>query len=392
MPPRDCKQKGPRRPASQAGALYVHVPFCLSKCAYCDFYSIPLEADIAGRYVRAAVRELSLRREQLDTPLRSVFVGGGTPTALGADLLTELLTPLGEWIDADTEFSVEANPGTLDADIPRALAQLGVNRVTLGVQSFDDSELRLLGRIHDAEQARRAVRDVQTAGFDNIGLDLMYGVPEQSLTSWRASLGEAMELGIHHLSCYALSFEPGTPLEAARVEGRVSEVDESLQRTMYDVAREITASAGLEHYEISNFARPKHVCRHNLTYWRNNPYVGIGPGGVSYIGGARAKNLPDLRGYLDALESGRLPEPESERIAGRAEMAETLMLSLRLTQGIDRESFTQRFGLDPIEAFPRTFTRYAHLGAVVADRTHVRLDAEALFVADTVLADLIAEA
>ncbi|HUT01952.1 MAG TPA: radical SAM family heme chaperone HemW [Phycisphaerae bacterium] len=373
-------------------ALYVHVPFCAAKCRYCDFYSLAFDAPVAQRYLRAVAAELRSRCALLSAPLASVFLGGGTPTVLGAGLLEELLSLCRPWIDRDTEFSVEANPGTLDAPVVEVLAAGGVNRVSLGVQSFRDPELRWLGRIHSGAEARRAAETLRAAGVRDLGLDLIYGIPSQTPASWRASVGEALALRPEHLSCYGLSFEPGTPLERELRAGRVKPMDEAAQAACYRHAIEATGRAGLEHYEISNFARVGRRCRHNLTCWHNEPYLGVGPGAASYVGGVRRTNLPDLEAYLAAAPAGRPVPASRERLTGRAAMAETVMLSLRLIEGLHRPSFVRRYGRDVSEVFPRSISRYAKLGALEITASHIRLSSEALFVADTVLADILAEA
>lgn len=373
-------------------ALYVHVPFCRAKCRYCDFHSAPLTGRAAQQFVVAATRELDRHRTEFAEPLASVFFGGGTPTVLGAALLGRLIDAAAPLTGPDTEFSVEANPATLDKPLADHLAAGGVNRINLGVQSFDDGELRLLGRIHTAADAADAVDMLRTTGIANVGLDLIYGIPGQTMESWRRSLGKATALAPAHLSCYALSFEAGTPLGEDLAAGRAAEMDESLQRDCYDAAITAAGEAGLEHYEISNFARAGQRCRHNLTYWRNEPYVGIGPAAASYVAGERRTNDPDTPAYIDALLSGREPPATAERLGRRAAMAETLMLNLRLIEGADRAAFARRFGTDPLEAFPLSFSRYAKLGAVIVTPSHVRIAPQSLFVADSILADLIDEA
>jgi len=372
-------------------ALYVHVPFCLRRCAYCDFYSRVLDAEQADRYLAALAVELDRRADCFRRPAETIFLGGGTPTSLGAGRLAALLELLAPFAGAETEFSVEANPGTVDDRLAATLTAGGVNRVSVGAQSFRDEELALLGRIHAGEQIAQAVACVRRAGIGNVGLDLIYGVPGQSPATWEASLRAAADLEPEHVSCYALSYPPGTALAADLGAGRVAEMPEDLQRACYDRTVERLAEAGLEHYEISNFARPGRRCRHNLVYWHNRPYVGLGPGAVSYVAGAREKNLPDLDAYAASLAAGETPPREVERITGRSLLAETLMLGLRLVEGVDRAAFGERFGQDPVEAFEPVLRRYEALGAVTISETHVRLTREALFVSDTVLADLISE-
>ncbi len=379
-------------PQNRPRALYIHVPFCIRKCRYCDFYSIPYREDHAGAFVSAAGEELAQRAECLATPLESVFVGGGTPTALGPKLLGSLLSNVGNLIDARTEFTVEANPCTIGRETAEILAACGANRVSLGVQSFNADELSLLGRLHNPQHIAPAAAILREAGISNISLDLIYGIPKQTPESWNSSLAGAFDLAPEHLSCYALGFEPDTPLHADLLAGRVREMDDSRQRACYEAAIAAATAAGMEHYEISNFARPQRQCGHNLTYWHNQPYLGIGPAAAGYVAGIRRTNRPNLREYISAIRDGREPPATSEKLTGRAEMAETLMLGLRLIRGIDRTTFRNRFGRDALDAFPRSMQRYAELGALVITSSRIRLAAEYLFVADTILADILAEA
>jgi oxygen-independent coproporphyrinogen III oxidase len=379
------------RPAPPA-ALYLHVPFCLRKCRYCDFYSVDLEGAPADRYVRAARAELAARRDRTAPAFRTVFVGGGTPTSLGERRLPLLLADLAGPGNSAVEFSVEANPGTVNAAVVAALAECGVNRITLGAQSFDEGELSLLGRIHTPGETVAAVQAVRRAGIDNLGLDLIYGIPAQTEDSWRASLAAALALDPEHLSCYGLSIEEGTPLEEDVRAGRVRVPEEAMQRACYDAAIEAAASAGLEHYEISNFARPGRRCLHNLTYWDNDSYIGIGPGAVSYVDNVRRANLPDLAAYLRAVEAGLPPPAREERPGPRTQMAETMMVGLRRIEGIGRGDFRRRFGMDPAKAFPRSLSRHAELGSLHVTSERIRIAPGYFFVSDSVLADIVGEA
>lgn len=388
----DCKQIPRDLPAPPATGLYVHVPWCAAKCRYCDFYSLPLDIDLARAFGRALRQEWDLRQDELAEAPRSLFVGGGTPTALPADVLESVLALLAPRAGADTEFTVEANPGTIDAETADRLARFGVTRVSLGAQSFRAEELCALGRRHTPQQTRQSVEHLRSAGIENLSLDLMYGIPGQDAPSWRDTLGEALALQPRHLSCYALSFEPGTPLEADRRAGRVRPMDDAEQERCYRLAIEAAAGAGLTHYELSNFALPGRECRHNLLYWRNRPYVGLGPGATSYDGGTRRTTRPDLPGYLACLAEGTRAPVDQECLTGRARMAETLMLGLRLIEGVSRKEFAARFGCDPADVFPRTIRRYLSQGALQLTSGHLRTAPTALFVSDSILADLLAEA
>jgi oxygen-independent coproporphyrinogen-3 oxidase len=373
-------------------ALYVHVPFCQAKCRYCDFYSLDHRKELQEPYVTAAISELHRKQSLLRLPLESIFFGGGTPTALAPHLLKKLLDSVTPLLGEQTEFSVEINPGTLTGNLPSLLVASGVNRINLGVQSFNDEELLLLGRIHTARQANEAIREIRRSGIENIGLDLIYALPNQTLGGWKNSLYQALELDTKHLSCYALSFEQGTPLARDLAKGKIHEMPEELQRDCYYTAIDLLTNAGYCHYETSNFARPGYSCRHNCTYWQNRPYLGIGPAAASYIGGIRYTNRPDLSGYIDALSSGGDVPQDSEQLIGREHMAETLMLGLRLIEGIGRTAFSERFGIDPLEAFPQTMKRYQSLEMLEITSERVRLTRQAFFVADSILADLLAEA
>jgi len=386
-----CKQKQHELSEATASALYIHVPFCKSKCRYCDFFSVLWQAGPAERYARAAAAELERRRADLPAPVSSIFLGGGTPTVLGEGL-RPILAAAGEFAGGGTEFSVEANPGTITPAVAEMLVDGGVNRLTMGAQSFHERDLEALGRHHRPEQVDEAVALVRAAGITNVGLDLMYGIPGQTSASWRESLRRAIDLGVNHLSCYALSFEPGTPMEADLREGRVCEMDEAEQADCYQAAISILTASGMDHYEISNFALPGRQCLHNITYWENKPYVGIGPGAASYVGGVRRTNHRDLSAYLDSIESGRPAPSDSEHLEGRAVMAETAILNLRMTQGLSRKDFMNRFGEDFLSAFPKSVHRYDDAGALKVTEDFIRISPSFLFVADTILAEIVAEA
>ncbi|MBS3735023.1 MAG: radical SAM family heme chaperone HemW [Phycisphaerae bacterium] len=392
MPHATCKEKWPDRPRGPADALYVHVPFCAAKCGYCDFYSLPHDAGRARHYLDALAAELHLRCRRLRRPLESIYVGGGTPTCLAPEALDELLGLPGAWIGPHTEFTVEVNPGTLDDATAAQLVSAGVNRVTVGAQSFEQEELEQLGRSHSATDIARAVTALHRAGMDNVALDLIYGIPRQTPASWRRTLDAALAIDPSHLSVYALSYEPQTPLAAARDAGRVVAMDDETQRDCYDEAIATATAAGLDHYELSNFARPNRTCRHNLTYWLNRPYIGLGPAAASYVDGVRSVNEADLAAYTAALTRGETPPHASERLTGRAAMAEALMLGLRLIEGVGRRRFADRYGTDPLDALPYSIGRHVRCGALALTPDRLRVSPAALFVCDTIFADILAEA
>jgi oxygen-independent coproporphyrinogen-3 oxidase len=333
------------------------------------------------------------RREALLAPvLESVFVGGGTPTCLPGDLFEALLSMLAPRVGPGTEWTVEANPDTVDADTAHRLVSAGVSRVSLGAQSFHAGELEVLQRRHRPRAVERAVESLREAGIDNLSLDLIYGIPSQTARSWRESLDRLVATGVGHASVYLLTLEDDTPLGQAVREGRVREPDEEFQRSCYDVARERLADAGLAQYEISNFAARGRACRHNLTYWRNRPYVGIGPSASSFVAGRRWTNVSRVERYVALLQRREDPQAESERLTGRRAQAEEAMLMLRLREGIDRSAWIERHGRDVVETFSRTIDRYVRLGALEVTSDRICLSEHVLFTSNAICAELISEA
>lgn len=376
-------------------ALYVHVPFCETKCSYCDFFSLP--GGRRGRepeeYLAALDRELAARAPAGFAP-ETVFVGGGTPTVLSADELRRLGAILRERCDLSRlrEWTVEANPGTLDAAKIDALLAAGVDRVSMGVQSFDDRLLRSVGRIHDAATARAAVRDLRAAGVPRVSVDLLFAVPGQGEETFARDLDEAVALGTGHLSCYALLYEEGTTMLARERRGLLRREPEELERRMLLGARRRLREAGFRPYEISNFARPGQECLHNLVYWRNGPYLGIGVSAASYLGGVRSSAPRDLRAYMDRVARGTDPAAERERLAPRGVLGETVMLGLRLDEGVRFDGLASRTGLDARALFGPLLAKLAAAGLVTADRDCFRLTEDGIPVADAIIAEFLAPA
>lgn len=346
-------------------ALYLHIPFCLSKCRYCAFNSRPLppggaRTALVGDYLAALRRELQLAAaNQPGESLRSIYFGGGTPTVLDPSCLCSLLEQSRRYFNWDEaiEITAEANPATADRSGLAELRRAGVNRLSLGAQSFSLSELQLLGRAHDAEDIHAACRDARAAGFDNLNLDLIYGLPGQTPDNWRKTLTGALELLPEHLSVYGLKLEPGTPLAEDVAAGRLQECGEEEQLAMWYETQRLTALAGLERYEISNYSLPGRQSRHNLTYWHNLSYLALGAGASGHVPAparparyVRYANHEDVEGYVSSLARGELPRAREERQTPEQERADTVMMGLRLTGGLDRSDFQERFG-QPFEFF-----------------------------------------
>jgi len=367
-------------------SLYVHVPFCRSKCAYCDFNSYARQERLIPAYVDALLCEATLWAEPgAAGRIETLYFGGGTPSLLPIAQTERLNDGLRQHFDvaADAEVTTEANPESADAAYLVALRRLGVNRLSLGVQSFDDVELRFLGRIHDAARAEEAYRAARNAGFDSVSIDLIFGLPDQGVAQWRRTLDRAIALGPDHLSLYALTVEGGTPLARRIARGRCAEPDPDVQADMYTSSSERLAGAGYEQYEISNWARPGHRCRHNLTYWRGEPYLGLGAGAHSYVGGYRLANerrpqryiefvrasdstrplVPAKRPYVESVEL-----PDAER-----EMSDAVILGLRLTEGVSMAALGRRFGIDPAERYGREIGELEALGLLESIDGRIRL-------------------
>lgn len=374
--------------------LYLHLPFCRRKCAYCDFASAPLEAlgglPFAARYLRALAVELDLRAasdEFWGAPVETIYLGGGTPTVLPSEWLADLLTRARRLfpVAGDCEVTVEANPGTVNNASLEALFAAGVNRLSLGVQSLDDAVLRTLRRAHDAAQAEAAAQAARAAGCRNLSVDLIYGVPGQSLESWRQTLSRALALGPEHISCYPLSLEPGTPLAEGVATGRLAEPDEDLCADMFTLAARLLTEAGYCHYEISNLARPGWECRHNRRYWGNDEYLGVGASAHSFRGGVRWNNAGDPRVYTGWLERGLLPVVRAEALSPRGRLGEMLMLGLRRAEGVCEQELAACCGIAPREAFGREIERLCAEGLLVAGEGWLRIPREHWLVSNEVL-------
>jgi len=372
-------------------SLYLHVPFCTTKCGYCDFYSLGGGVQPTGRLVECLLAELTRRLTQFEPVLVTIFVGGGTPTVLGGQELTRLFWSLGQLASLHPvgEFTVEANPETLDTDKANALLRADVTRLSLGAQSFHPAELAVLERIHDPASLAASVKTARAAGFEQINLDLIFGIPGQTLVSWRDSLRAALELEPTHLACYGLTYEPGTALAARRDRGLVQPCDENLEAEMFCATIDELAAAGFQHYEISNYALPGCRCEHNLRYWRNEPYLGIGPSAASYVNGRRWRNVPHLDRYLQTVEAGCWPETDVETLDALSAIRETAMLGLRLREGVAVAAVRRRFGVDPLALFRPMIESFSALGLLEADQRFIRLTRRGLMVANEVMAEFL---
>jgi oxygen-independent coproporphyrinogen III oxidase len=355
-------------------ALYVHVPFCRRKCLYCSFVSYAGCEKFIPSYLEALEKELAAKAS--GERIKSIYFGGGTPSLLSADSIGGLLSVIKKLynVDKDAEISMEANPGTINEVYLAAVRKLGVNRLSLGVQSFDDRELTLLGRIHTAAQARDAVRFARSAGFDNLNLDLIYGLPGQTLNKWRHSLEDALTLQPEHLSLYALTLEEDSPMQTLIDEGKLPDIDADLSADQYELSEDLLASQGYRHYEISNWAKSGKECRHNLVYWQNLPYLGVGAAAHSCLNGHRLANTGSLQKYIAEYSGNGLSRPEqNEEINPELELAESVILGLRLDEGIDTAYLQKRFGVDVLAHYRPQVAEMASVGLLERSEGRLRL-------------------
>lgn len=420
-------------------SLYIHIPFCVRKCRYCDFLSAPSDEESREKYVRALIAEIRFQGFRYSgKTVDTIFFGGGTPSVLTTGQLERIMRAVRDsfQIELSAEISMEVNPGTADREKLRNIREVGINRISLGVQSFQDSELRLLGRVHTSEQARKAFEEARTAGFTNINLDLMSALPGQTLQEFQKNLEEACHLGPEHLSVYSLIIEPGTPFYEMYQSGRLSDLppDEE-DRAMYHFTGRYLAEQGYERYEISNYARPGFECRHNIGYWTGHEYLGLGLGASSLMGHQRFHNTDDLSEYLAAAdfvreetdtgntakafvlqENEQFPEKrknvqeekdgesteffrqegvhtlfarEVTDLSEKDRMEEFMFLGLRMMQGVREKEFEKRFGRQVDEVYGPVIHRHTEIGTLIREDGRIFLSERGIDVSNSVMADFL---
>ncbi|MFP4587752.1 MAG: radical SAM family heme chaperone HemW [Desulfohalobiaceae bacterium] len=371
--------------------LYIHFPFCRAKCAYCSFYSQPWQQGPAQEYLQLLLQEIRLQgRQQPGLEIKTLYLGGGTPSLLKPQELESILNALHKEFTLawDLEFSLEANPDSCqDLEKLKAWNTLGVNRLSLGIQSLDDDFLALLGRVHTRDQALRAAKLIRRAGFASLNLDLLWGLPEQSTSHWLSELRQALELAPQHMSCYCLSLEPGNTLQEKMNCQGLQLPAEAEQEEMFLQGAEFLQEQGLQQYEISNFALPGWECRHNQGYWQGRDYLGLGPGAVSTLGFVRSKNPESLQGYAQILRQGSL-QPEILHLSKMDKAQELLMLGLRGSNGLDLQEFRQAIGLDLSERNRGLLQALQQEGLISWQGTRLSLTRRGMLLCDEVLGEL----
>ncbi|ARU62008.1 coproporphyrinogen III oxidase [Tumebacillus avium] len=373
----------------RVSSLYVHIPFCASKCYYCDFNSYVSTSDVMDRYLDGLDREMEhVAADYEHDPLKTVFFGGGTPTMFDARQTERMMKMLHRYFPMDdgVEISVEANPGTVDLDKLRVLKDHGANRLSFGVQSFENDLLVKLGRLHDRDAVYQSWELARQAGFNSINLDLMFGLPGQTLEALDRTLRALIDLGPEHVSSYSLKVEEGTPFYTWHNRGQLILPPEEEETQMYQMVIDGFHRAGYEMYEISNFAKPGHRSRHNQVYWRNEPYMAVGSGAHGYVGGTRYINQKNVPEYIETTVQGNRPVVEQESITERMQQEDTMILGLRLMEGVTFARFREKHGVEMQDVFGEIISRFEKFGLLQVDHTGLRLTHQGIFLANEVFA------
>ena len=367
--------------------IYIHIPFCIRKCDYCDFLSGPSGPKEQADYVQALLREIQAVEEGEGRSVSSIFIGGGTPSVLDERLLGDILKEIRNRfkMEEDAEITIEVNPGTANIGKLQAYREMGINRLSIGLQSPQDRELKILGRIHNYEQFLETYQEARTVGFDNINIDLMSAIPDQTYEGWAKNLRTAAELEPEHISAYSLIVEEGTPFAARKL----NLPDEDTEYNMYEATAQILKEYGFEQYEISNYARKGRECRHNVGYWTRQDYLGFGLGASSLYGKERFANTADMKKYL---ENSRNPEKIREKepsLTREDEMAEFMFLGLRMTKGILKADFQRRFGCTIESVYEEVLEKYESMGLLLEQDGRIFLSREGIHVSNSIMAEFL---
>ena len=373
--------------------LYLHFPFCISKCPYCDFNSYPLkEENQITSYIYALYKEIITYSQKLKkSNIRTVYLGGGTPTILSGVQIYNILEFCKDkfTIDKDAEITIEANPGTLDDEKIKLLIESGINRLSLGAQSFNDLLLKKLGRIHNTQDIVDSYSLAREIGFNNINIDIMFALPDQTIKDLQATLKRAVSLKPDHLSLYNLTIKPGTEYYEKYKGSKLKLPTEDEEFDMYNWAIKFLEENDFEQYEISNFARPYKRSMHNLIYWNNKPYLGIGAGAYSFIRGYRYMNFKDPARYIKEVMNDKLPIDNGEKLSLRKRMIETIILGLRTKDGVSYKKYKKRFGVDLNDIFPQQIKKLVNLGLLQKDNYKIKLTKKGVFLANTVFREFV---
>ncbi len=373
-----------------ASSVYIHIPFCATKCYYCAFNTYSFHKEQAKAYLDALRIEMALYAPQT-SPLKTIFIGGGTPSILSANSLDQLFTDIHRHfhVSADAEITVECNPGTVDSEKLSVMKNAGVNRLSLGLQAMQDEMLRRLGRIHTVKEFLHSYNLVREHGYDNINIDLIFALPKQTVEAWQHTLRETISLEPEHISNYNLVMEESTLFYDWWKAGELVLPSEDTEANMFQWTIETLTSHGYTHYEICNFSLPNRESKHNLVYWNKQEYIGLGVGASGYVDGMRYTNIRGIPSYIEVLRQHNKPISETERLTGNAEKSETLMLALRKRKGICLTTYERRFGEELDVVFGEFIQKWMDLGLLEKNGTHLRFTQRGLFLANEVFVELM---
>ncbi|MGB6606622.1 MAG: radical SAM family heme chaperone HemW [Atribacterota bacterium] len=373
--------------------LYLHFPYCISKCPYCDFNSYQLKEDNQiSSYISALYQEIAAYSQKLKkSNIKTIYLGGGTPTILSGTHIFNILEFCKEnfMVDKDAEITIEANPGTVDGEKIKLLIDSGINRLSLGAQSFNNRFLKKLGRIHNTQEIIDSYYSAREAGFKNINIDIMFALPDQTTEDLQVTLKKAVSLKSDHLSLYNLTIKPGTEYHNKYKRGKLKLLTEDEEFDMYNWAINYLEDNGFEHYEIANFAHPHKRSEHNLIYWQNKPYLGVGAGAYSFIRGYRYMNYEEPARYIKEVTSGKSPIDNGEKLSLRKRMIETIILGLRTKDGVIYKKFKKRFKVDINNTFHKQIKKLVNLGLLQRDDNRIKLTRKGIFLADTVFREFV---
>lgn len=376
--------------------LYIHIPFCKTRCIYCGFFSTT-GAALKEKYVEALCNELKMRRNYINDSVQTIYIGGGTPSQLSEKDIDKIFNTVYKYYNVEAgkgfdepEITMECNPDDVDASFASFIARMPINRISMGAQSFSDRMLRFAGRRHNAGQIQSAVENLRKAGIGNISIDLMFGFPGETEHIWLDDLRHAVALDVEHLSAYSLMYEEGTPLYDMLKEGKVDEIDENLSLSMFNSLLDVMLDSGFEHYEISNFAKHGFRSRHNSSYWHDVPYLGVGASAHSFNGMSRQWNICDVKQYISSISSGTVPA-EVEMLTKDSRFDDIVMTSLRTCEGIDLEDIRNRFGADYLDFIEREAKKHVdrELLRYSDNGKRLALTRKGIFVSDDIMADLM---
>lgn len=382
--------------------LYIHIPFCESRCIYCGFYSTT-SLKLRDAYVDALIKEMSLRpiHQELEEgeKIETVYLGGGTPSQLTGEQLIKLFDGINKYLGhftRDMEITMECNPDDITEEFCQTLKQLPVNRISMGAQTFSNERLRFLHRRHNAQEVRIAVERLRNIGINNISIDLMFGFPDENIEQWTSDIQEVISLNVEHISAYSLMYEEGTSLYRLLEQGKIEEIDEEMSRNMYEILIQLLTKTGYEHYEISNFARPGYRSRHNSSYWHETPYIGIGAAAHSYkrihkggkLFATRSWNIAQLAQYIEKIEQGTLPS-EKEELDINTRYNDLIATALRTSDGISIEHVAEEFGEELTRQLTSEAQKHIARGLMKIENDHLSLTPKGLYVSDDIMSDFM---